>query len=521
MLGEEVNVEGKVVTRSAIYYAKDAQRNLNYWKTCATEAVALAPKTKWLVTPEQIQGFEGQWANANASPIAYLPYNEGHGAPQQVPPATPPIAEMNLAMSAGDDIKRTTGIYDASLGARSNETSGRAIVARQQEGDTATYIFLDNLKKAIEHCGRILLDWIPAVYDTERVVRVLDMEGNPRSEVVNQRQYDPATGVVEVLNSLRLGKYDVVMDAGPSFASRKAEGLAAMTQLAQAYPPLMQLAGDLVVGSMDFPGAEQVAARLKRSIPPQITTDPESEEGQQMQAQQQAQQAQQQQMAQQAMQAKLSVEQGKIEAENAKSQATIAKANADVLKARADTVQTIAEAHSARSEDPQPAPNEPAPPAPQSSSSPGVTIQFNAEHALNGIGQTMTGMANENATAARQQMAVIGQILTATAESTKALVASIEGQRQENAQQTVFLTAALETQRQAAAEQVQAVITALKDQQRLTSDQAAAMQRIGSEAARGNVQVAEAVEELARVMAAPRVPVRDKQGNIVASEIKV
>lgn len=338
--GEEINVEGKTLTRSAIFYAKDAQRTYNYFKTVATETVALAPKSPWLLTPEQIEGLQDYWDNANTTPSPYLPYNPVPGVekPARIPAPEVPVGEISMAMNASDDIKSTTGLYDASLGARGNETSGRAIVARQQEGDTATYIFIDNLKKGIELGGRIIIDLIRVVMDVERVVRTLDMEGSPQTEVVNEQKYDPITGITEILNNITVGKYDVVITTGPSFASRKQEGMAAITQLAQAYPPLMQIAGDLVVKSMDFPGSEEVAARLKRALPPQITTDPDSPEGQQMQAEHQAKQAQAEQAQQAMAQAHMQLEGGKIQAENARSQAQIVKAHADTFKAKTEAI---------------------------------------------------------------------------------------------------------------------------------------------------------------------------------------
>lgn len=284
VIGEEINIEGKVYTRSAIFYAKDAQRTYNYSKTTGIELTALAPRSPWLVTPEHIQGFQDQWDAANTTPSPYLVYNHdgSQPPPQRIAPSTQPVGDMALAMGAADDIKATTGMHDASLGAPGNETSGVAISARQNEGDNATYIFIDNLKKGIEYCGRILLDLIPIFYDAERVVRVLDLEGNPKTEVVNQQDHNPVTGITKVLNSITTGKYDVTIITGPNFASRRAEALAGMVQLAQAYPQIMGIAGDLVVKNMDWPGADQIAERIKRTLPPQITTDPDSPEGKAM-----------------------------------------------------------------------------------------------------------------------------------------------------------------------------------------------------------------------------------------------
>jgi hypothetical protein len=336
VLGEEVDVQGKVVLRSAIYYAKDAQRAFNYWRTAATESVALASKAPWLLTPEEIEGFQEQWARVNTQPMPYLLYNRGDGGgmPQRNDPPTVPIGELALANNASDDIKATTSMYDASLGARGNETSGRAILARQQEGDTATYLFVDNLKKAVEYEGKVILAFIRLVYDAERVVRVLDLEGKPSTKVVNQRVYDPMTGVTQVLNSLTVGKYDVIVSTGPNFASQKIEMINALQQVLPNLPIVGQVAPDLIVRALPFQGMDKVAERIERALPPNITGEADSPEAQ-------AAQAQQMQMQQQMAEGQMKVQQAKSEAEVMKAQATMVKAQADVAKATQPQVVTI------------------------------------------------------------------------------------------------------------------------------------------------------------------------------------
>lgn len=334
VLGAEINVEGKTVLRSAIHYAKDPQRMFNYWRSAATESVALAAKTPWILTPEHIEGFQEMWDNVNSAPMPYLLFNPDPASPgpNRVDPPNMPIGELSMANGSSDDIKATTGIFDAALGARSNETSGRAIVARQQEGDTATYQFIDNLRKAIQHCGKVLLDMIPEYYDTERVVRILDMEGEPSMETINQEVYNPATGIMEVLNSVVVGKYDVVIETSPSFASRRQESTAAMIELMRSMPSVGQVAADLIIKGMDFPGAQQIAERIRRTMPPELTTDPDSPEGQQMTQQKQQMQSQQAEVAKAATE----VEATKARADVAKAEADMAGAQADMVEARAD-----------------------------------------------------------------------------------------------------------------------------------------------------------------------------------------
>src|SRR5690606_37049874 len=165
------NIEGRDIYSGLVRPAKDAQRVYNFHRTAMIEAVANAPKAPWVVTPRMIEGFEDWWKNANAQNYPYLPYNPDQGAPNGRPvrEAGPdvPAAMITLSQYDSDDIKSATGIYDASLGARSNETSGRAILARQREGDVSTFTYIDNLSRAIKFTGEILVDLIPKIYDTE------------------------------------------------------------------------------------------------------------------------------------------------------------------------------------------------------------------------------------------------------------------------------------------------------------------------------------------------------------------
>jgi len=299
VLGDEAEVDGQIILGSLVRNAKDSQRMYNYWASAETEAIALAPKAPFLVAEGQIEGYERQWESANVKNNPVLTYKPtsigGHviGAPQRqtAEPAIQAISHARLMSS--DDIKATTGIFDASLGNRSNESSGRAIVARQREGDTATYHFQDNLSRAIRHCGRILLDLIPKIYNRERVVRILGLDGEPESVLVNAPTRRKGA---EAIYDLTAGKYDVVVSTGPSYTTKRQAGTDAMLELAKAYPPIMQIAGDLLVKSMDWPGAEALAERLQMALPPELK--PKDENGPQIPPQvQQAVAAMQQQIA--------------------------------------------------------------------------------------------------------------------------------------------------------------------------------------------------------------------------------
>lgn len=281
VLGDEVIVNGDRQLFGVVRFARDPQRMYNYWATAETEMIALAPKAPFIGAAGQFEGFERQWQSANTRNFPYLEYKPiSHagvaiGAPQRQVYEPPIQAISHARMQANDDLKATTGIYDASLGARSNEQSGRAILARQREGDVANFHFADNLARSIKHLGRIVLDLIPQIYDAPRVMRIIGTEDQERVVQINAPTLDKG---VERIYDLSVGQYDVTVSVGPSFSTKRQEAVDSMMQLAQAYPPLMQVAGDLMVKNMDWPGAAEIAERLKKLLPPNLQEGEEKEQ---------------------------------------------------------------------------------------------------------------------------------------------------------------------------------------------------------------------------------------------------
>ena len=291
--GPEEYKDGQLRPRSLIRYAKDPMRMYNFWQSTIAEKIALAPKSPWLVTPNMIKGLERFWNAANTENRAYLPYNPDPSAPNNAPKRQEPAhvnpAEIQQSAQAIDDLKATMGMYDASLGAQGNESSGRAIIARQREGDTASYAWIDNLARSIQHTGRILIDMIPRIYDTERVVRVLGQDESV--ELVPINSIDQMGNTVY---DLARGKYDVQITVGPSYATKRLEAADSMLAFIQAVPGAAQVAGDLIAKAMDWPGADDIAERLKKMLPPGVADDEEgdpeaalSQENQQLQQQMQ------------------------------------------------------------------------------------------------------------------------------------------------------------------------------------------------------------------------------------------
>lgn len=279
--GDEVDIDGKVIRSGLIRHAKDPQRMYNFHMTSATEEVALRPKTPYIGAEGQFDGYEDDWSQANNRSFSYLTYKPVDVNGQPAPPpmrqhmADVPAGALQLAMHASDNIKATTGIFDASLGAQGNETSGRAITARQREGDVANFHYSDNLHRTQRHAARCLMSGIPFVYDTERIVKIMGEDGKVSSAPINQPtdpEVDERTGAIKaILNNVQnVSCYDVTVTSGPSYTTLRQESVEAAMQLVQSYPPLMQIAGDKIVAMMDWHGAEEIAERLKKTVPPNL-----------------------------------------------------------------------------------------------------------------------------------------------------------------------------------------------------------------------------------------------------------
>lgn len=269
--GEEFNIEGKRYFRALTHDAKDPQRMFNYWRTAATELVALAPKAPWIGTVGAFKTDKDKWATANTESHAYLRY-DGTVEPKRNAFAGIPAGALQEALNSSDDMKAVIGLYDASLGARSNETSGVAINARKTEGDVNTFHFIDNLTRCIRCVGEIVLDLIPNVYNKARIVRVLGEDGqtaNVRVAPGGQPEQQEDGSFVPVFD-LTAGKYDLVVEAGPGFTTKRAEAAEQMMELIRSFPESAPVIGDLIAKNLDWPGADEIAERLKAMLPPQL-----------------------------------------------------------------------------------------------------------------------------------------------------------------------------------------------------------------------------------------------------------
>jgi len=311
IVGNEFEVDGRLYVSGLVRNAKDAQRMYNYWVSQEAEMLALAPKAPFIGYGGQFEGYEQQWKTANTQNWPYLEVNpdvtDGQGGMLPLPQrAQPPMASSGLLQAkagASEDIKSTTGQYNASLGMGSNERSGKAILARQREGDVGTYHYGDNLARGVRHVARQLVDLIPKIYDTQRIARIIGEDGETKMIKINPEQQQPVNKimdergiVIEKIYNPGVGKYDVVAITGPGYATKRQEALEAMAQLLQGNPQLWAVAGDLFVKNMDWPGAQEMSKRFAKTIDPKFLSD--GEDNPALQAAQQQMQAMGQEMEQ-------------------------------------------------------------------------------------------------------------------------------------------------------------------------------------------------------------------------------
>ena len=327
-LGEETVIDGEMDRKGYTRSQIDAQRIYNYWASAAVEQVALQTKSPYVARIDAIQGREEQWATANVKNWSVLVYNGLDERGQPIPPpAREPPPQMAQAYIQGmtiarQDLMSVTGQYQAELGMPSNERSGIAIQQRQRQGDTATYHYIDNQAKAIRQVGRILLDLIPRIYDTRRVVMTLAEDGEENKVVVapdapeahqfvgpppqqpntdgapvpltggqaQELQENPDTPDPSVIFNPNVGKYDVEADVGPAYGTQRQEAANAFAEIMKQNPAAFQIVGDLWAENSDFPNADEFARRMKRGLPPQYKSGVDPQVQQVTQAAQQMQQ---------------------------------------------------------------------------------------------------------------------------------------------------------------------------------------------------------------------------------------
>lgn len=283
VIGDEIDIEGKVTRAGLVRDAKDPQRMYNFWCTSETELIALAPKAPWIMEEGQIEGHENRWKDANVKSLPYLLYKGSSVAGKPAPPpqrqqfAGPPAGVVQAKIGAAQDMQAVTGVrFDATQHERLADESGKAMRELKRIGELGNFHYIDNLARALRHTGRILVDLIPKVYDTKRVLTILREDGteeqvgiDPSMQKANGEE-KTQDGRTRALYNPKVGDYDVAVTIGPSFATKRAEAADSMLGFMKAVPQAGPIIGDLIAKNMDWPGAEEIATRLAAALPPNL-----------------------------------------------------------------------------------------------------------------------------------------------------------------------------------------------------------------------------------------------------------
>lgn len=294
VIGKTINIDGIIYVWGLIHYALDAQRTYNFSRSREVETVALSPLAPYIGTATQIGPYKAIWDQAHKKTYAWLPYQADPAAPGPPQRAIPPQTSSAITesvMMAVDEMKSTIGLFNDSLGQQSNAESGKAINARQREGDVGTFPFIDNLARSRALTYKVLIDLIPKIYDSKRIIRILGLDGSPKTVEINKPaivEDEKGQMINKVLNDLTVGKYDVTVTMGPSYTTQRMEAADSLMKFIAAAPQTAPILGDLVAKSMDWPLAQEAHRRLKAVVPPEVLTEEERQERQKNMGPQQA-----------------------------------------------------------------------------------------------------------------------------------------------------------------------------------------------------------------------------------------
>lgn len=321
----EINVGENKIRFGLTRHMKDPQRLHNYWRSTIAEKLMLTPRARWLASAEAVSGREKEWRNAHQSDDPLLIWNGESGQPPTyTQPAQLEVALVQEANMSVQDLRDVSNLHEASMGQQSNEVSGKAIVARQRVGEIGTIIYLDNLNAAIGEAGEVMNELIPLAYDTVRTIRTLGPDDSEKFIRINDPAAQPHV-------DMTTGRYTITITTGPSYVTKRVEAQEAMLAMFNANPQAMAAAIDLYAENLDFPGAEKMGKRLRKTIPAQLIDDSELDPDEARQRQEQAQAEAQAQQVQQAIQ----MEGIKAELEEKRSKAALAMAQAEAAQAQA------------------------------------------------------------------------------------------------------------------------------------------------------------------------------------------
>lgn len=376
VVGDEAYVSGKRQLYSMIHNAKDPQRYFNYMKSSGAEVISLQPKSPFIAPKGSFNSNAKKWATANVNSYAFLEYDVQYDrngnvlpAPQRQPVPQGSAAMFQEMMAAADGMKAVMGIYNPSLGNQSNDVSGKAIIARQLQGDNSNFHFVDNLAVALRQVGRVIIGMVPYVYSAPRIVRILGEDKRDSLVPVNQAVIQEGSSYrvpnrnekANAIIDLKAGKYDIVVEIGAAYSTRRQEAANAIIEIARVKPEILEVAGDILIDSLDIPNGQQLVKRIRSIMPPELLGDDIEAERLRILTEQLGQLQQRlgeteaallakqnnQQFENQIATKKIEIDKQKVEIEALKAMADIEKTKAETQNINAETMTEISNRFSA------------------------------------------------------------------------------------------------------------------------------------------------------------------------------
>lgn len=298
LFGKVNYIEGKTYVRGLVRFAKDAQRIYNYIRSFIVETTALTPKDPYWITATQAKGYTDQLGRMAVDNPPFQLYNADIDAPG--PPSRSGAPQIQQAMieqaqSASLDITKTlgvtSGVAQPMAGTDLDMRSGKAIEAQARRGDSGAFVFSDNLVKSIEYSAIVLVDLIPRIYDTARVIRIIQPDGEVEVKPINQVQVDQQTGAEVIVTDLTAGKYDVTASSGPMFATQREKAAETLQNLAINNPVFAEVTPDLIAKSLDTPMSDELHKRIRKQMIISGIAEPTEEESEEMNVEQMKQDA--------------------------------------------------------------------------------------------------------------------------------------------------------------------------------------------------------------------------------------
>lgn len=285
VFGKVHHIEDETFVKGIVRDAKDPQRIYNYETSQIIETSALTPKDPYWLTKAMAAGHEARLAAFSKKNDPFMFYNadpEHPGPPTRT--GAPSVQQASLAMiqQASMDIEATTGIHAPALGRAPQLLSEKSVQSQAEKGDRGSFIYEDNFEKSKQYTGEICVDLIPRIYDTARTVRVLNIDGTSEqieiNKHLNQTIEDIQTGEKVIVNDLTQGKYDVVTDTAPSFATKRQESAAQLIELSAANPLVAELGLDIIARNLDINDADELHDRIRKRMIQQGAVEPTEDE---------------------------------------------------------------------------------------------------------------------------------------------------------------------------------------------------------------------------------------------------